>query len=302
MINNKPHPKRKQLIFWLIKALIVICVFVGFSAQAILNIEDYHVEYEIAGAGNITLESGYRLPVPTIKQDGEVLELTKTSSTGIEIYLPAVPWILGGILAVELLFRMLQIGSSPVPPPFWGEVFFGHKHGTEPVVSLPQAPGGLIAVRAWRWDGREKKLKSTAFSTKWETRVMQADEKPKVGEYHGVYAYRLGAVEGLGNPVIGIVSLSGSMIIHADNLVRACRCEILVLVTKKKKAVEALKERYQCPVLLARHPANVIQKWLISPEGIFWLRHNNSLVQKSLDVKIKHDIDEIMKNSFGGDR
>ena len=157
---------------------------------------------------------------------------------------------------------------------------------------MKQAPGGLIATRCWNVD-KTGILSSTARNVKWDSAVLEADINPVVGGWHGVYAYRLGTYIDGGEDVEGLVSLSGRIVGHKDSLLRAQKCTILVLVTKKEKVAPLLRQRYKCPVVVTSDIELTIQKWVISQEGIFWLAHNERLLSKKLQDKFEHDITAI---------
>jgi len=203
----------------------------------------------------------------------------------------ALPYIIGTILCIPAL---LYIVKKLPPALMWGNILRAGKdrHNCEGVMSLTQAPDGVIAVRGW-YVNKLGMLRSVTTGTKWDSAVLEADVKPEVKGWHGIYAHRLGTDNDVGGNVAGLVSLTGRVVGHRDSLLRAQKCTILLLITHKRKAVELLKDRYKCPVIMARNIEQALSCWTIGDEGLFWLGHNNKLINQKIQESIGQEIMEM---------
>lgn len=155
-------------------------------------------------------------------------------------------------------------------------------------ITIPQSPQGIIATRDWKL-ARHNVLMSANQGLIWETANTEADEKPSMENDKGLYAYRLGTnMHRRWGRVSGIVSLSGHCIGHANGLVRAENCRILMLFCIWPNNAKELSARYGVPVLLTLDKRRSLEKWLVSSSGIKWLKQNNDLIsgETSLDKEI----------------
>lgn len=207
--------------------------------------------------------------------------------------LPFIPYALGGVFCLILWVRYM----SQLPPVFmWPKILGieGKLKNQDTKISLREAPGGLIAVRGWTMD-KTGCLRSIAKGTNWETTELNADAVPKTGGWRGIYAYRLGTnIDDYDAKVLGVVSLSGHLVAHKDSMIRAQKCTILLLVTKKENIASRLEERYKCPVFIVNNPRKALENWVISLEGIFWLAHNNKLItHQRLKETLEYNITEL---------
>lgn len=205
--------------------------------------------------------------------------------------LPVFPYIVGAILCLPAI---IYIWCKLPPPLMWGNILRAgkEKQDCEGIISLTQAPGGVIALRGWDVN-KQGVLRSVSTGTEWETAVLEADVKPEVKGWHGIYAYRLGTDNDVGGNVAGIVSLSSCVVGHRDSLLRAQKCTILLLITHREKVVELLKKRYKCPVIVAKNIKQVLCQWVVGDEGIFWLGHNNRLINRKIQEGISQEIAEM---------
>lgn len=162
-----------------------------------------------------------------------------------------------------------------------------------PSISLKEAPNGVIAIRCWGYDEKNKVLVSLGKgNTKWGYSYLHSDIKPEKGNESGIYAYRLGSMNYFKGGIQGLIALSGKIISHKDGMLRAEKARILILVIDDNKISIKLKEKYNIPIIVSSRPEISISNWMIGNEGIFWLRHNNDIIQK---YRFENDIKKILE-------
>lgn len=207
-----------------------------------------------------------------------------------------IAFLFGLCIVVSIAIVFLLRGIPPIYR--WRELLgLRRKSDIIPTLSLPNAPGGIIGLRYWHIKSKNKEsfLRSTVQKEYWDRNIKDADEKPKIGGWKGIYSYRLGSYHEKSYAVVaGIVCLTGKIVSHGDNILRAESCQILLLITKKKDGVEWLKEKYKCPVYLTTDINRTIDTWVLSKEGLFWLNHNTELIDKKIRLKMESDIKNLL--------
>jgi hypothetical protein len=166
-------------------------------------------------------------------------------------------------------------------------------------VFIPPTTSGIIAMRDWIVVNG--KLFSVTTGSEWTSRIVMANKKPAKNNNTGIYAYQLGRRSDYSNDVSGIVALYGKCQIGQDKgIIRAERCDILLLITEKPGVL--LSRRYGVPVLLTSD-MDIIEKWIITAEGIHWLKHNSDLIAKLTNPRypnksqIESEIADILKDN-----
>jgi len=202
--------------------------------------------------------------------------------------LPASPYLIVCLLMPFLAQKAM--GGMPI----WyiTKKVFGIKTKYIARIDLDEAPGGLICVRGWDIN-RKGYLKSTTRDTIWEHPVMVTADDPDIEGWKGIYAHRLGSPDYYNGKIKGIVSMSGKLVGHEDNVVRGERCEILVLITKSNRIAEKLRSHYTIPVIVTGSIEKTITSWIMSKQGIFWLSHNEKLITIKKMEKFEQDIENI---------
>jgi hypothetical protein len=165
-------------------------------------------------------------------------------------------------------------------------------------IDLPKAPAGVIAVRKWGIN-RKGLLTSLNQSKLWKGLVYEDKEPPEVRSNMGLYAFRLGSnhsknYTGFVIPkVMGIVSLSGTVIGHQDGILRGKKATILCLVTGKYSDAVKLRTNYGCPVFVNTNPSLAIETWAMTEQGLFWQAHNNKLIKEKRYEKVADAIESL---------
>jgi len=160
-------------------------------------------------------------------------------------------------------------------------------------IKLPEDTQGIIAIRDWNIK-RHNFLMSANQGLLWDNRIMKADEKPIANNNKGLYAYRLGTnIQRSWGKVSGIVSLTGRCVGHANGLIRAERCRILLLLCWWPYTAKELSSRYGVPVMLVFDKRRALEQWLVSSEGIHWLKQNANIINQ--EITLSQEIEEILK-------
>lgn len=184
------------------------------------------------------------------------------------------------LLAFVIIF--IVIPRLNLPPTYLLKVWFQNNEEEFELPSLLKPNSqvtGIIAFRGWHYG--KGALRSLAVDIVWETNQLVSDRMPVKGDYHGIYAHRLGVGNGDLGAVCGVVSLSGNILGHGDNILRAEKCRILCLLTSKPGIVDELKRRYLCPVYVVKDKKKAISQFTISKDGIHWLQHNNKVIDQN---------------------
>lgn len=201
-----------------------------------------------------------------------------------------------------ILFLFLFVKKMP-PPYLWADCL-GIKRKQRRLddpIHLTESPYGIIGLREWGIN-KDGFLTSTAQGMVWDSETLVADKKPILMGWHGVYAYRLGTKGccelgseffGLFAGVLGIVCLTGHIVGHKDSMLRAEKCTILLLATRRVSNAEKLRQHYKCPVVVVSNPSQALNDWAISSEGIFWLQHNQKLIAEKISEKAENDIAQL---------
>jgi hypothetical protein len=133
---------------------------------------------------------------------------------------------------------------------------------------------GVICNRTWAV--KRGFLHSTGNGNlSWKSGVIFADQVPNEENQNGVYAVKLPECVG-SEFLIGIVSITGEWLEHADMVVRGNCCEILHILLSKglSDRAELISSYYGVPVTLCDDTRVSFYDWLISENGIECQRHN----------------------------
>ncbi len=165
-------------------------------------------------------------------------------------------------------------------------------------ITIPPETTGIIAIR--KWVVIKGRLHSLVTGSEWVGSVGIADKPPEKNNSSGIYAIRLGFDGDWSGNVAGIVACYGKCRIgEKKGIIRAERADIIMLIVAQNGA--ALSQRYGVPVLVAKDE-HIISRWLVTDEGIYWLKHNekliNSLIGKpTLNTSaVEKQIAEILKD------
>lgn len=162
-------------------------------------------------------------------------------------------------------------------------------------ITIPKETSGIIAMRCWNL--KNGKLHSMTIGGEWTGKTAIADKKPNSQNNSGIYAHRLGRRSDYNGDVWGIVAMYGRCRIGQDQgIIRAERCDVLLLITDSQEATE-LSKRYGVPVLITDDNEDLMEKWLISEDGLYWLKHNNDLLRDLTTPKTDpiKQVEEILK-------
>ncbi len=276
---------------------IILGVILLAGAFACLHYSDIHKPTDYYTTSNNSSivsfkygsESGYYL-------NGEKLFLNKQMAD--EKGLLSVSDILG-LASIALLFGAVLMLRAVIPNIYYycsliQKKFMKKQNITD--ISISSAPAGIMALREWDISG-DYKLKSTAKESVWESCKVKSDAIPKNGNLSGIYAYRLGTYSknewNIYDKAFGIVCLTGHCVGHKDNIIRASNCTILMLITKKEKNANELRKTYGCPVLTSSNPIKSINKWAMTRQGLFWMQHNNEIIEQGIGSFIDKEIAEM---------
>jgi len=164
-------------------------------------------------------------------------------------------------------------------------------------ISLPKDVSGLVAIREWSL-GRGMYLRSIIQPRRYSSAVIWADETPTAGNRNGIYAWRLPIIgQGLmGFPcetVIGVVEMSGQVVVHEDGILRGECCRILMLIAHPDFAVR-LSRIYGIPTMAADGHSGACQTilaWLCSHDGIGFLKWNADLMSDMQAQRLLGQVD-----------
>lgn len=154
-------------------------------------------------------------------------------------------------------------------------------------VNVQPESSGIIGVRTWKY--KNGYLFSSGFGqSRWENKVLLANKIPTTANENGVYACRLGVINAewvFLQHIIGIVSLTGEWLEHADGVVRAESCEILAIIISHyhKPVADVISSTYGVPVVVAENPINKYLAWVAGDNGIACLKHNGRILKGEAD-------------------
>ena len=161
-------------------------------------------------------------------------------------------------------------------------------------ITLPESTQGIIATREWNIKKHNLLVSANQGMIYKEPKVI-ADEIPTKENNNGIYAYRFGTnMRKSWAKVSGVVSLSGKCVGHTNGLIRAEKCRILFLFCLWPGVAKELSARYKVPVMLTLDKKSDIEKFLISDEGVKWLKHNADIIKGDFN-NIEQDIEEIFE-------
>jgi hypothetical protein len=111
---------------------------------------------------------------------------------------------------------------------------------------------------------------------------MIADKVPAENNRNGIYAYQLGSWVPTWPHHVGIVEMLDHIEVHADGVLRAEKCKILVIIVNWGRVhwAREISARYNVPVYVSNYPEQAFRTWLLGPDGIKWLNHNFNLIYK----------------------
>jgi hypothetical protein len=158
---------------------------------------------------------------------------------------------------------------------------------------LPGTVKGLVGIREWTWT--DAVLTSRNHKYVWTSSKMTADKVPDENNWNGIYAYRLGSVVPAWPHHLGIVEMLGHVEVHADGVVRADKCQILVIIVNwgRMRWAREISSRYNVPVYVSYFPEQAFREWLLGPDGMKWLNHNHNLLYPK-GFKIIEDAEKLI--------
>lgn len=263
--------------------------------------KQYLEDYVLNLSGVIAIYEGNNQVYPLITEGRSFWE--RVLNEGIPIHTSIPLWILLVISSVAFVI-WLRVGLFEVMRALFKaslKAFLMKPTILDPTkspwivkdINLPIDARGIIATRDWKL-AHHNILMSANQGLVWETANTKADEKPSTENDKGLYAYRLGTnMQRSWGKVYGIVSLSGHCIGHANGLIRAESCRILMLFCLWPNTARELSARYGVPVMLTLDKRRSLEKWLVSYSGIRWLQQNADLI--SGEVPLDKQIEEIIE-------
>lgn len=275
----------------IILALMLSVAITVLTVVMVVVSPEYGVIYESPSGENPNIEvknSKYFI-------DGEQLEY-KEGQLSIWDSVKRLAWYIPYFIILGILTMLLIYCFGKLPPPYkWRDILGinGKPSFGEPV-TLQEGPSGLIGVRVWRYDSKRRLLKSTAKATLWNSNTLESDMVPNCSNWKGIHAYRLGSNYDIDRTIGGIVCLTGRIVGHGDSMLRSERCQILALITDDKDIVLDLAETYKCPVFCHSKPSLALLDWSLGNEGLFWMQHNNELIDKRIRSKMDGDIETVL--------
>jgi hypothetical protein len=152
---------------------------------------------------------------------------------------------------------------------------------------------GLVGIRQWNWT--ESLLASRNQKYIWTSGKIIADKIPARDNQNGIYAYQLGALTPTWLHHIGIVEMLDHIEVHADGILRAEKCKILVIVVNWGQAQwgREVSGRYNIPIYISNYPEQAFKEWLLGSDGIKWLNHNYNLLNSN-KLKILEEAEKLL--------
>lgn len=167
-------------------------------------------------------------------------------------------------------------------------------------IIVPRDISGLVGIRRWRlYPGMY--IASPHRALRYSSNVIWASRAPTAGNSTGIYAYLPQAagdlLEGsvMRDGVIGIVELTGQVVIHQDGTLRGERCRMLMLIAHAEFAGR-LSRIYGVPAVIANCDPGAevkITSWLCSREGVMVLKWNVDLVSDIQAEKLLSQVDSL---------
>lgn len=154
----------------------------------------------------------------------------------------------------------------------------------QPEIHIEPEGAGLLGVRTWKYVPADGLLHSLVLKESWKERSIFADKSPEDGNKNGLHAFQLGTLKTdypRINEALGIVSLTGNYTQHADMVIRAERCEMLLLILAKhlQPYARSISCYYGVPVVVTEKPVHSYLNWFLSENGIKCLQHNAILLK-----------------------
>lgn len=165
-------------------------------------------------------------------------------------------------------------------------------------ITIPASLKGLLCIRQWKFENDPPLfLRSTNSSFVWKANNVVADRIPAKENESGIYAYLLGAQIPKWTDHIGLIELTGRVIVHADGIVRGEKAKIIALISRDSGhwgvTPEDFSSSYKVPCVITRDEAYAYYaRWFLS-EGWIYLEHNSKLLNKKSDFW--SEIEEILK-------
>jgi hypothetical protein len=167
-------------------------------------------------------------------------------------------------------------------------------------IIVPRDVSGLVGIRRWRLHPGMY-IASAYRNRRYSSSVIWADRPPTARNSGGIYAYQPPAMSYLSEGpviregVIGIVELTGQVVIHQDGTLRGERCRILMFVAHPEFA-SRLSRIYGVPAVAANCDAEArvrIASWLCSREGVMLLKWNVDLISDMQAKKLLSQVDSL---------
>jgi hypothetical protein len=287
--------------------LLFVAMGIGLVMAVVGNLLDEpKVTYYVSEDGTYELKS-----MNDTKYTINDVELTQDfgkSNNGLSVYT-----IVGSIgMLVIMASIVFRVSAKPsLGFYFWGWLNkFGknNKVKEEQVLNfkIPNDVQGVIGVRCWSYNDKGK-LTSKAAGSVWESSRVKSDIEPHKDNNAGVYAYLLGSLNGYNNlnrskEIVGVVEILGRCIGHEDSIIRGTKAKILLILSNNKKTINKIKNNYDCEIIYAKNPVELLNNWAITSEGSKWLQHNTTLIDQNKITKLDKDILDISAyKSFEGE-
>ena len=167
-------------------------------------------------------------------------------------------------------------------------------------IVIPKDISGLVGIRRWRLQPGMF-IASTYQALRYSSGVIWADTTPTARNRVGIYAYELPAASrALGGDVIrdgvvGIVELTGQVVIHEDGTLRGERCRVLMFITHSEFA-SRLSRLYGVPAMVANCGGEAqvkVTSWLCSREGVMLLKWNVDLISDLQANRLLSQVDSL---------
>lgn len=174
-------------------------------------------------------------------------------------------------------------------------------------ITIPKDIVGLVGIRRWRLQPGMY-IASAYRDLRYSSSVIWADRVPTARNSGGIYAYLPSAAGHLPGEtiiregVIGIVELTGQVVIHGDGTLRGERCRILMVIAHSEFA-SRLSRIYGVPAVIANCQSEARAKvvsWLCSREGVMLMKWNVDLVSDMQAEKLLRQVDSLRDDT--GDR
>ncbi len=173
-------------------------------------------------------------------------------------------------------------------------------------IILPDDVSGLVGIRQWGLH-QDFYITSVVFRRRYDSPVIWADKIPTAKNRNGIYACRVpvlpsGATNHWHDTVLGVVELTGQVVIHEDGVLRGECCRALMFIAHPDLA-ERLSRVYGIPAMASASWSCVfrsIHSWIYNNDGISVLKHNADLVSDMQAKKLLSQVDSLRTETEQG--